>query len=400
MRKEEDETVVYQYTKVMEELTLSAYDDYDYRIEGENDGEGLFSPFTYLCFALILFLIGLVTLYSASFDRCIRLGLQHYYMLMHQGIGAAVGVFVGIVFCFLPSRILKKMHFLTSTVFAGLVLGCFLLPELALDYQFSSIIGCVGAISIILLLSDSLPIIKKGERKGFYLLGVSIPLILIIVFSGFLSGMGWFLLDMILVVSLLVANGVERRNIIFITLFFAVTFCFVNLYGKTQFFSLISSIFPVSESTFYSRELYVSRMAIRDGGLTGVGMGKGLYKLGLIAMPEDELIYAIFCEESGILGIIPTIISLVIICVVAIRTLNRATKKGEVFMGSMVTGMMVIIVFGSLLNIERTVGFNPFGGVLLPLFSFNPVLEGFYVAMLCMLYKYIHIVGRRKVFEK
>lgn len=384
----------------MEELTLSAYDDYDYRTEGENDGEGLFSPFTYLCFALILFLMGLVTLYSASFDRCIKLGLQHYYMLLHQGIGATCGLIVGIILCFFPNRVFRKIHFLTTAAFAILVACCFYFPEIAKELQFESVIGCLGAVSILLILSDCYPVILKSERKGFYLIGVSAVLLVIIVFAGLIAGMGWYLLDMILIVSLMSVNGSQKGNIIFVFLLLLATFLFMNFYLRVLFLDMASSIFPVSDGALYSKELYISRMAIRDGGITGVGLGKSLYKLGLLANPEDELIYAVLCEESGILGIIPSILCLTIICIVSIRTLNRALRKGEIFIGSMVTGMMVLLVFGSLLNIERTVGFNPFRGVLLPLFSFNPVLEGIYAVMLCLLYKYIHIMGRRKLFEK
>ena len=63
---------------------------------------------------------------------------------------------------------------------------------------------------------------------------------------------------------------------------------------------------------------------------------------------------------------------------------------------STVIGSVSFIVFSVLMNILRVIGFNPFGGVMLPFFSYDPISEGVFVFLSVVLYRLIYKEGRQK----
>lgn len=66
---------------------IGEYDDYAPAETEEVDTEGLLSPFTFLCFAVILVLFGAVTLLSASYDTALRADTAFYSPFIKE-IGA------------------------------------------------------------------------------------------------------------------------------------------------------------------------------------------------------------------------------------------------------------------------------------------------------------------------
>ena len=82
--------------------------------------------------------------------------------------------------------------------------------------------------------------------------------------------------------------------------------------------------------------------------------------------------------------------------VVGVRTANRARVKGSHSLSSIVIGGTILIVFSILLNILHTMGLNPFGGMILPFFSYDPISEGVLMFMSVVLYRIIYKEGRPK----
>ena len=65
-----------------------SYDDITYRVGNGGDKSGSLSPFTFLCFALVLVLFGLVVLYSVSFPMPLR-ALRKSYLILYPLAAAA-----------------------------------------------------------------------------------------------------------------------------------------------------------------------------------------------------------------------------------------------------------------------------------------------------------------------
>ncbi len=375
---------------------IGAYDDYAPLETEETDTDGLLSPFTFLCFAVILVLFGAVMLFSSSYDTALREDAAFYSTFLKQIGALVIGLVAGTSLCFLPQRILRKSYFVLFPVYSILFILALSLKSYTPSFLYTSVMGGFGTVTLIFLLSDIVPLIISHERRGVTLIGLVAAVIFILVTEALVCGSGWYLLSGIVIVSTLVSVKVKRSYIVYFSVVMLVAFTFLILTSKSLLISFTRSAFPLSDPEYYSSSLYLSQEAISEGGVIGVGIGNGLYKLGLIEDIEGEYIYASLSEETGMMGTIIIIFCLLMILVIGIRNSSRAYRKNEYFISSFMLGTVVYISFSLLLNMLYVSGLLPFEGVPLLLFSYNPINEALTAVLFCLLYKFIYRVGREK----
>ena len=106
--------------------------------------------------------------------------------------------------------------------------------------------------------------------------------------------------------------------------------------------------------------------AIASGGLFGVGIGNSHEKYDYLYAADNDFIYAIICEEMGVLGgliVLICIVSIFFCCVKIAENSRFAETKLVIF------GCGTILLSQSLLNIGCTVGVLPTTGKPLPFVS-------------------------------
>lgn len=377
----------------MKEQSISIYDDY---VDDEyvvTEGEGFFSPFTFLCSVLVLFFFGLISIFSATMDMAINKGLPFYSYMAKEVLGAFVGLLFGILSIWIPEKVLKRIHFVSAPI-SILLLS---LSKFVPSCGFLALSGGVFSIfTLIFLISWAVPFVKERERKGFPLL-VIIPLsIIFLSFVGYSAGLGWYVLGLIIIMASASQFKAGKGYLFFFALTGIILLVILISFVPSLFNSVASSVFPVDDPSLYSKDILISRMAIRDGGISGSGLGQGLYKLGALENPSGEYIFSTIFEETGLIGLFIILFPSVIILIVGIRTANRARAKNNLSVSSTVIGSVSFIVFSVLMNILRVIGFNPFGGVMLPFFSYDPISEGVFVFLSAVLYRLIYKEGRQK----
>ncbi len=376
---------------------IGAYDDYrvvgENEIEGEN--EGFFSPFTYLCFALILLLFGFVTLFSASYDTALKCGEKFYHYFLVQTVVSLISLVVGAVISFVPLRALKRTYFLFIPVYTALVILS-LTTNLLSNAYITQGIGLLANITLLFLLSHTVGFIKNKEKNGLWLIAIITITVFMLISESLVSGLGWYLLSAFIIISVLYSQRVRWSYISF----FVLTLIVILVVETVLFPSILSefskSILPVSSDVYYNRDLFEAQYAIREGGFIGVGLGNGLYKLGIISDISGIYIYSSLVEECGIVGSFLIIIPAILILIVGIRTSNRAYIRGEKFISSFTLGSAVLLTFSMIINMLYVSGLSPFYGVPLLLFSFNPICQALAVVTMVLLYKFIFRIGREK----
>ena len=70
--------------------------------------------------------------------------------------------------------------------------------------------------------------------------------------------------------------------------------------------------------------------AIASGGLFGTGLGESMQKLGFIPEPHNDMIFAIICEELGIVG---AGIVILMFLILLWRIYDVATTSPDLFSG-------------------------------------------------------------------
>ena len=371
--------------------SVSAYDDYAYEIEPKKSGEGFFSPFTFLCFALILILFGFLVLLSSSMDEAILSGRPFWSRMGDHVVASLIGILLGVGYRFTPEKITSMLHVVTLPLSWTLMALSIYFPQLS----FLAVPGAVlNVFSTIFLMCWAVPFVKARERRGFPLLAIIPIAVFSLVFTAYASGLGWFLILMVLILSISTVFNARKGYRFFFVLAGLVILLLLLMYSPSLFSDFSYSIFPVNDPSLYSSDLLYSRMAITDGGILGTGIGKGLYKLGILSDPSGEYIFATLFEETGILGLSLLLFSLLVIMIVGIRTQNRALRRGEYRNAALSIGLTVALVIPFFGNILHTMGLNPFGGLYLPFFSYSPISQTIYVFSSVILYCLIYKGGR------
>lgn len=108
--------------------------------------------------------------------------------------------------------------------------------------------------------------------------------------------------------------------------------------------------------------------AIGSGGIFGRGLGESVQKYSYIPEPYNDFIFAVICEELGLIGAI-VIIGMFIGLI--IRGIKIAAEADDVFGSLTVIGIMAHIAIQTILNIGVATASIPNTGVSLPFFSYG-----------------------------
>ena len=109
-------------------------------------------------------------------------------------------------------------------------------------------------------------------------------------------------------------------------------------------------------------------LAVGSGGLFGVGLGSGVQKLGFLPEPYNDIIFAVICEELGLIGALLLMLGYAII---VIRGMTIALRAPD-FSGSiMAIGITSMIGIQAIINVAVNTNTLPTTGMQLPLVSYG-----------------------------
>ena len=108
--------------------------------------------------------------------------------------------------------------------------------------------------------------------------------------------------------------------------------------------------------------------AIGSGGLLGKGLGQSIQKLSFLPEPQNDMIFAIICEELGLFGAVSVIL---IFLFMIYRFLLIAGNAPDLFGALLVVGVMAHIAVQVVLNIAVVTNVIPNTGITLPFISYG-----------------------------
>ena len=111
-----------------------------------------------------------------------------------------------------------------------------------------------------------------------------------------------------------------------------------------------------------------SLLSIGSGGLLGVGLGKSRQKFDFLPEPENDYIFAIVCEELGLVG---ACVILFLFALLILRGFWIAIHARDRFGALLVVGIMTQMAGQVFLNIGVVTNLLPPTGISLPFFSYG-----------------------------
>lgn len=177
-------------------------------------------------------------------------------------------------------------------------------------------------------------------------------------------------------VMVFVASPQYKKYIVFALIGAVGVFLVVTIFGGEidttnmdfRFKRIEAWLHPEEFSSGTGYQTLQALYAIGSGGLTGKGIGGSIQKMGFIPEAQNDMIFAIICEELGLIG---AFLVMALFLVLIYRLIYIATKAKTLHGSMLVVGVMAHISIQVILNIAVVTNFIPNTGISLPFISYG-----------------------------
>lgn len=334
---------------------------------------------------LILVVFGLIMVLSASsMASYMRYDNSIYYYFIRQGIFVLIGLIAFLGAIYMPTKFFKKISpvlivILLASLFGLHIYGSvFNSSQSWYDLKFITIQPSeIGKIIIILFLANYYNTHKDDLDNQWTLLK---PILLTIII--FLSvamqpdfGTAFVIFGIVLLIFYALPLQKETRSpinkiflggIVLVALALLLTGgSFLREYQLKRF-NFLDPCERYEEETGY--QLCNSLIALKNGGLTGQGIGESTQKYMYLPEAHTDFIFPIIVEEWGMFV---GIIIVGIYCFILIRILNIAKKANNLGNAIISYGVFSYLLFHIIINLVGVMGIGPLTGVPLPFLSYG-----------------------------
>lgn len=346
-----------------------------------------------ICCFLILSIIGIVMVYSASMVSASKgaltggVPIEANFFMKRQFIFVVFG-FVLIIFisvCF-NINALKKSNS-QKVIVLGTLFLLFLTQLIGKDVndsknwinlgifslQSSEFLKLAAIFYLAFIIDKLLKNNKNYKLKNLVpplgLLGVGLVCVLM---QGDLGGT---LLTVGIIASILTYSDIKNKiklQIISITAIPTIIYIFYTLVFDSNTLYRMKRIKVVLDPFKYENgdgyQLTNALVSISNGGIFGRGLGNGILKLGYLPEPHTDFIFTVIAEELGLAGVI---VVLILYAFIIYKGFLYANKTNNNFYKLICIGVISYLFMQIFINTGGVSGLIPLTGVTLPLLSYG-----------------------------
>lgn len=140
------------------------------------------------------------------------------------------------------------------------------------------------------------------------------------------------------------------------------------LHNPVRLKRVLAFLYPEQNKEEVGYQTYQAMVAIGSGGLTGLGLGDGRQKLGVIPEHHTDFIFSIIGEELGLIATLMVIAAFVAILICGICIACRASDPFGMLLSA---GITFLMGFQAAINIGVVTGSLPNKGLSLPFISYG-----------------------------
>lgn len=334
---------------------------------------GIDYPLIVIVVALLL--IGLMMVFSASFDLAAKEYSNPAHFFIRQVVWMALGGVILVLLARVEYRQWRR-HSITLMGVALLMLTIvFSLGATRFGAQRTLWKGSIqpsefSKLIIIIYVADWVS--SKGERIKQVTYGLIPFAILIGAVAALIVSQPDISTAVIIVLTAVVMFFIAGADVLQLLIGFA--------FGSAAFALLISrSPHAWDRVTAYlaalhdpytgsSYQVQQALAALGLGGLTGQGLGMGTQKLQALPLPHTDTIFAVLGEELGLMG---TMLVVGLFAALAYRGFKIALEAPDSFGAVLAAGVTFALLFQALINIAVVTATLPFTGIPLPFISYG-----------------------------
>ena len=339
-------------------------------------GEGVDIPFLFL--VLLLLTVGLVMLYSASsaqseYDTGYAISTRY---LQKQAVCAGIGLICMVLFSRIPAQLWFRLSWVLYVVSIALLLLVLVVGEsvngarrwiniAGIQFQPSEIAKFTMIVLFARLTRAFGPEAKKFRYGvlgfGCALLGILVPLAL----EKHLSAI--MLMGMVAVVMMFVAGTSPKWLLAGAGAAAAFVLIYITFLGYAGD-RVTAWLHPEQDPGDTGYQILQSLYAIGSGGLFGLGFGKSRQKYLYLPFQYNDYIFAIICEEIGLVG---AVLIIVLFAMLILRGYWIALRARDRFSTVLAAGLVTLIAVQTILNLCVVTNLLPSTGIALPFFSYG-----------------------------
>ena len=340
------------------------------------NGEGV--DLIFLSLLLLLLGVGLVMLYSASYaqshyDTGYRVSTRY---LQKQGLCALIGLVAMVVLSRIPPEFWLKWAWVLYGISILLLLSVLVFGQSVngarrwiniggLQFQPSEIAKFTMIVLFAKLTKDFGKQAKQFRKGvlgfGAALLGILVPLAL----EKHLSAI--MLMGMVAVVMMFIAGTHPKWLLAGAGCAALFVLVYVSLMGYAGD-RVTAWRHPEQDPSDTGYQILQSLYAIGSGGLFGLGLGKSRQKYLYLPFQYNDYIFAIICEELGLVG---AALIIALFAALILRGYWIALHGASRFRTVLAAGLVTLIAVQTILNLGVVTNLLPSTGIALPFFSYG-----------------------------
>jgi cell division protein FtsW len=332
---------------------------------------------------IILASIGWLMVTSASMDWAERQFGNNLYISLRHGIYLALGALTAFVTMYVPLAWVRKMSgvlILLSLVSLLMVV----IPGIGREVNGSMRWMSLGFMNVqpsefakittVLYMASYLDrrrIEVQSRWSGFIkpLMVLALLAVLLLLEPDF----GAVVVLMLASLALLFLGGVKAGQFILTAMVVLSASILILLSQPYRLKRLTGYWEPWTQENVYGSgyQLTQSLIAFGRGEFSGVGLGNSIQKLFYLPEAHTDFVFAIWSEETGLLGAALIISLFVYIFVKAMKLGRRAYEQQQFFAAFVAYGMGLLIGFQGFINLGVNMGLLPTKGLTLPFVSYG-----------------------------
>jgi cell division protein FtsW len=327
---------------------------------------------TLVVVVIVLMALGVVMVFSSSWYYSISMNDTTTYALIRQAGFLALGSFTAFVMSRIDYHFFKKLLYLMMIGIIGLLLAVLVFGREVLGARRALFFGSFqpsefAKLAVIIYLSFWLS--NKKEQINSITFGL-LPLAVIL---GIFAGLIILQPDVSVALTIIVLGGVlfymaeaDIRQIVFVLIAILISGSVMILFSASGQARIHDFLLGIQDPIKSSEHIQRSLEAIVNGGLFGVGIGKGTAKVTNLPVAWTDSIFAVIAEEMGVVGAIGVVGLYVLFMWRGIKIAQKAPDLlGKLLAG----GITFWITWEALINMGVMVSIFPFAGNALPLIS-------------------------------
>jgi cell division protein FtsW len=336
-------------------------------------------PLDFILLASILFLfgLGLVTLYSGTYNYAEASQSSGTHFIKKQALLGLVGGIIFILAILIKPEFFRNKGFILLILFAALVLN--IAPILsgkevngATRWLFIGerpLFQPSELAKVILPFYLAHMLDRNYDRLDSFIHSVLPLFIVTFLFAGVIVGQNSFAVALFIIVNMLlifVMSGVKWRYIIGFCVV-GISIAFILILLKPHRFARFYFYFHKSEDLLgANHQVEQSIKTVISGGFEGKGLGQGTMKASSLAEIQSDFIFSSYAEEFGFLGVL---LFLFLFALFAVQGYLASFRSESVFRKLLSFAYVTIIITQSLINLAVIIRVLPTTGIPLPFFS-------------------------------